>query len=392
MTNTSNIIVLISLAGAAFITLFSCVVMLVNRFEARNKGSQSKKISTVVAVMFFCSSFCWFSMLVYLLHPRVFVFIHPALYLAMLYFEVLLYYIVCCITRTKGDKRFCVWHFLIPLFVVGGIFAGSFFVPFDVQLTIIESHGRVYGDYRLYALLMTSKSFAFFVYNIIYSLLSLRRIRHYRQAIQDYSADEGRSPIRWLYLLFFISLGTLPLVLLGSFLGRNPLFNTIALIFPLMLSVFQDVIICYNVVVVNFKIIESEEALHTSASAPVPLGSKSDVTEKEKRDKKIDKENFERYIRQKKPYLNPDLHITDMATELLTNRTYLSAFINREYAMNFSRYINQLRLKELAKLRVHPDYENLSGMELVQKAGFSNYRGYIRAKNKEDKEATIRME
>ena len=33
----------------------------------------------------------------------------------------------------------------------------------------------------------------------------------------------------------------------------------------------------------------------------------------------------------RKPYLNPEFKITDMARDLVSNRTYISAFINREY-------------------------------------------------------------
>lgn len=380
MTDIQEIIKLIALAGSAFISFFCCLIILINRFDRSNKG-QSGKISAIVAGMFFSSALAWFFLLFYILHPKVFIYMHPAMYLAILYYVVLLYCLVFRITRTKDHEHFSILHSIIPLFIVGTIFISSFFVPFDIQLTITESRGKIYGDYQWYALLMTSKAFTFFSYNLIYSLLGLRRIREYQKAIQDYSADEGHSPVRWLYLLFYISLGSLPILLLGSFLGKNPLFYTSFLVFPLMVAAFQDIIICYNVVVVNFKIIEPEQTM--------PVNESPD--EKNRANGKIDKETFERYIRRKKPYLNPDLRITDMASDLLTNRTYMSAFINREYGMHFSRYINHLRLKELTKLQADPDYADLDGLELVQKAGFSSYRGYTRTKNEEDRETTIKM-
>ena len=39
-----------------------------------------------------------------------------------------------------------------------------------------------------------------------------------------------------------------------------------------------------------------------------------------------------------------------MAKDLFSNRTYISAFINREYEMNFNRFINNYRLKEVEKI------------------------------------------
>ncbi|MCS3102171.1 hypothetical protein NXW38_25100 [Bacteroides ovatus] len=63
------------------------------------------------------------------------------------------------------------------------------------------------------------------------------------------------------------------------------------------------------------------------------------------------RKKFEKYIYEHRPYLNPDLRITDLMQAFHTNRTYISRFINREYGMNFSRYINMLRLREMEALR-----------------------------------------
>ncbi|MEI3096093.1 MAG: hypothetical protein V8T33_07025 [Parabacteroides distasonis] len=48
------------------------------------------------------------------------------------------------------------------------------------------------------------------------------------------------------------------------------------------------------------------------------------------------------------------MRITDLAAGLSTNRSYLSAFINKEYGMNFCRLINRCRLMALDRLRVSP--------------------------------------
>ena len=59
----------------------------------------------------------------------------------------------------------------------------------------------------------------------------------------------------------------------------------------------------------------------------------------------LGKERVEKYLEDKKPYLNPEFKITDMAKDLFSNRSYISAFINREYGMNFNRFINHYRLR-----------------------------------------------
>lgn len=73
-----------------------------------------------------------------------------------------------------------------------------------------------------------------------------------------------------------------------------------------------------------------------------------------------------------------------MCLDFGTNSSYLSAFINQEYKMNFSRYINRLRLEELQHLRINPAHKNDNTIDLILHAGFSSYRSYIRVKQTED--------
>lgn len=49
--------------------------------------------------------------------------------------------------------------------------------------------------------------------------------------------------------------------------------------------------------------------------------------------------------------------------------------------MNFNRYVNLCRLKELERLKKHPSNKNTELQTLLQKAGFGSYRSYIRVKN-----------
>lgn len=137
----------------------------------------------------------------------------------------------------------------------------------------------------------------------------------------------------------------------------------------------------YNTVARNYVLIysENDEVEET-------------IDDKAHSDRKVNKEQFERYMRLKKPYLNSELRITDLAYELSTNRTYLSAFINQEYGMNFSRYINIRRLEELKRMSVDSEFAHINGRDLVINVGFSNYRGYLRFKNEEDKRSQITID
>ena len=60
--------------------------------------------------------------------------------------------------------------------------------------------------------------------------------------------------------------------------------------------------------------------------------------------------------------------------------------------MNFNRYLNRLRLKELEKLRSQPDGQGKSISSLLDKAGFKDFRNYSRAAAAEREDAEQKNE
>ncbi|MFR1292098.1 MAG: hypothetical protein ACLSB7_07785 [Parabacteroides distasonis] len=63
----------------------------------------------------------------------------------------------------------------------------------------------------------------------------------------------------------------------------------------------------------------------------------------------IDPETF-RAFPGTQAFLRPGYKMTDLVEDLDVNRTVLSAFINQTYGMNFNRYLNRFRLRELDRL------------------------------------------
>ena len=84
---------------------------------------------------------------------------------------------------------------------------------------------------------------------------------------------------------------------------------------------------------------------------------------------------------EEKPYLNPYLKITDLISPLATNRTYFSSFINNTYRVNFSVYINTLRLKEFYALKQLPENIEMTDDDLIYLSGFRSRSSYNRIKD-----------
>lgn len=66
-------------------------------------------------------------------------------------------------------------------------------------------------------------------------------------------------------------------------------------------------------------------------------------------------ERFKQLMEHEHYYLNPDLSLADLASELNTNRTYLSRYINNTMHCSFYDYINIMRIAYARQLLVETD-------------------------------------
>lgn len=215
-----------------------------------------------------------------------------------------------------------------------------------------------------------------FIYNTLYPALNLRNIYCYRRFIVDYSSEAQRISLDWLAAVQVFILVCVPVPLAGLLLDMETFSSSYFVWLGVLPTFVFYMMLCYNMLDKNYLIVQPE-ALKTEDMPPdLPA---------------LDRKRLERYLREKKPYLDPKLRITDLAAGLSTNRSYLSAFINKEYGMNFCRLINRCRLMALDRLRVSPANAGKTNMELVLMAGFSGYRNYLRVKKEEDRLALLKV-
>jgi len=80
---------------------------------------------------------------------------------------------------------------------------------------------------------------------------------------------------------------------------------------------------------------------------------------------------------EKKIYLNSQLTILDIGLAVGTNRTYISAIINRQYNQNFCTFVNSYRIEELEKKILKNPH--LSYDTLAESCGFGSVNSLKRA-------------
>ncbi len=378
-TLTPMIMMVIKLVAPIIVAL-TCIFILA-LYRKDNQEADIQKIVNVLilqlvscVVSWLCSIFFWGA-------TSFFVYIQWLFVPSILYSQILTYRYIFIHTVTKRGEQFSLWHYLWPL-IPGMLFFISIFIyPQSLREYIVSVRPSIKEAPQFYNFMIQTVSILFLLTNIIYSAFSICRISRYRKAVVNFSADESRTSLLWLKWLVYITLSSIPLGIITLIFGTGIAITLFLAILGVAAVILKGVIPIHNIMNREYVL------MYTIAELEAP--EEDDSIDKKSSIIKV--ETFERYIRTKKPYLNPDLRITDLLEPLGTNRTYLSSFINSQYGMNFSRYINHLRLKELEHRRSLPKNAAIEGIELVEQVGFRTYRNYLNFKHKEDKQSVISM-
>jgi AraC-like DNA-binding protein len=342
-----------------------CLAMVLIDIYSEKKKGKDRQLRLFLSLTLVVAALCWAGLVFEVAYHRLFAGYFTVFLLTLMLDQILIYRFVHILTATDGKNRFSRLHFAVPALLLAVSIATDLTVPMH------EKEAVIYGNddaSRWFATLYSLTGVIFVVYNSLYPTLVLLRIRRYRRHIVDYSADRQRTSLNWLVVMQILTLITIPVPLAGLLLDPDVFSNFYFSIQGVAPTFFVYPIFCYNLLSDNYVIIAPD-------SDTLPENVETG----------IDAKHFVRYMHDKKPYLNPQLRITDVAYGLCTNRNYVSAHINRTYGMNFSRFINNCRLKELDRLRLAPQHKDTSTQELLTMAGFGSYHSYLRTKKEEDK-------
>lgn len=91
------------------------------------------------------------------------------------------------------------------------------------------------------------------------------------------------------------------------------------------------------------------------------------------------KEKLQHYMESKKPFLDPDLTLRDLASKLNTNTTFISGVINNQFEKNFNDFVNEYRVQEFQRAIANPVNENLTLVAIGYDCGFNSKATFNRA-------------
>ncbi|MBB1138863.1 hypothetical protein [Myroides sp. WP-1] len=360
-----NLFLGLSFSASVFST-FLCLILLGVKL-ARDVADVAVKKVLIVSLFFYAICIFFFSTTFFdvfsLLHIP---YVAGLRFLSALLMPTLFYHFIFLLTRLKKVEQFNYFNYAIS-FLIGIVFyyyqeGTGEIIPVQFLEKIFFSFFVTYSDTLI-------ASF----YNIVYLLLSLSRLMQYRKNISNYSSNEEQDSLLWLYPIFVLGFLLLPgtMVLhIVPVVKDNLVFGQVI---PNFFFMFFAISLCYNIFCENFALV-TEDILEENITT-------TDLKKKKEKELFIDKQTFEQYIVNKKPYLNPQLKITDLLYDLMTNRSYLSQFINTTYKMNFSQYINHCRYLEYLALQASLGNTQKTQEDIVLSCGFRNYESFKRTQD-----------
>lgn len=208
---------------------------------------------------------------------------------------------------------------------------------------------------------------AMFVQSAVYLIFISKLIRRYHRRLLAYFSNIHRIFTNWIYvffLLFGISLvAFIPLLVFG-----NNYFNEQGAWFLFTGFIALSVVYYFIGYMADNHSYISEHDFYLPETTAKQMNNKLQ--------RKLSRQ-LKSYFESEKPYLNPNLKITDVSSALKTNRTYISIIIKEEYASNFRDFVNTYRIKEASKM-LDADTD-ISLIAVSEKYGFNSYNCFLDA-------------
>ncbi len=356
-----------------------CFVMTVLDVGRNARRSVNRRIHMQAMTAYGVFALGWLLLSLYSIRPSSTSPVMPLLVPSVMLGCVLMFRMIRTVTDTGDGRRFPAAHFVAP--------AVMLVVMTVVWLTVGPARGGdIIGHTPAHDPVRTIVSGICLVYSVIYLACAMSRIRRFRSQMNrpkgratakrtGERAMFGNSHTRTLDRFFYnivLELIVVPVPVFGMLCGVEPFTRGgwvwLVAVLP---SAVAYIMSCLNLISDNYIVLETENRDHSESANHAT---------------RLARQRVDQYIDTKKPWLNPDFRIGDMAEDLFSNRAYVSAFINSEYGVNFNRFVNGFRLREVERLKneARLKRQRVSMLQLILNAGFSSYRSYLRARENEE--------
>lgn len=288
------------------------------------------------------------------------------------------------LSLTNADFRFEKkhWkHFLLPVAWLLMILL-KFSIDYLFHRPFPDMEITQYGTKGPFADLDKNKwsgliSYASFFY---YLFVTIRSFRSYQLYVKEnFSATED---IRFYWLrniLYAISAGVL-IIFLFNLVAQFKTYGNNSYIFDWYAYIFLGMITYYLSIAGYFAKPRLLQKLHfTDNEQPIPPAAETINEKEEKPELQNWKEKLLAYMVDKKPYLEAELTLSDLAKQLKTNTSVLSKVINDGTGRNFNDFINSYRVQEVINKLKAGEQQTQTLLGIAYDCGFNSKATFNRA-------------
>jgi len=292
--------------------------------------------------------------------------------LFMLHGPFLFFYVQTLVSNRQRLILRDLFHLIPFIFFNLYILISSFLPAVSVKLNI-ERLAREFDPpflFLFFLILTVLSGTVYFVLTIrLFRNLDIRIVNNY-----SYSHELELGWLRWLVFIFGIIWTALILITV-----IHHVFKLFSMIFCtdglfLSLSVFVILIGYFGL---KQKVIFSSEDILISRDSLKPsakyAGSRLTGSEAE-----LYAEKLIDYMKSSRPYLNPELTLSQLANELGISSHILSQVINEKLGINFFDFINDYRVASFKEKIVDPKYGNFSLLGIAFECGFNSKSAFNR--------------
>lgn len=200
-----------------------------------------------------------------------------------------------------------------------------------------------------------------------YMMVSFIVILQYRKRIRDYYSSIEKLNLTWmLYVVgafFFMWIVDLMNFLLADFNLINRMMQRYLAFLSLMINFVFAILIFYKALQYPeiFSGLPEQEKRRKYTQSRLTDNEKSQYLRK-----------LKQYFLNKKPYLNSELTINDVAEELGISSKYLSQVINESFGKNFYDFINSYRIAEAKENLLKDSDPKKTVLEVLYDSGFNS--------------------
>ena len=289
-------------------------------------------------------------------------------------------------TLTQGMKKFNrndLLHFVPFAVFVIYLAIASLFPEYSVGIRLDHVDMQIeQPPFFVFLLIVTAIS------GPVYFILSIRKVRKYREKYMDNFSTIEQLNVNWLKILLYI-FGIIWSALFAIAVIHH-VFHIASMSFcinGLFLSLSAFILLAgyfgliQKDVFTHFNDLHEESEKVNGDSTPSKETDSTIATESEEIEIQVDK--IVHHMQQEKPYLNPQLSLPLLSSELNIPVHQLSKIINEKFGCNFFDFINNYRVQEVKEKLSDEKYDNFSLLGIAFDSGFNSKSTFNRIFKKE---------